>query len=127
MDFFNDHLRHYPYTACAVVEKASGELIGHCGLRYIADISETEVLYAFGKDFWGRGYATEAARESVAYGFDRVGLERIIGLAIPENIASCKVLEHCGLEYEKDTHLFDLDLAYYALNREDYNNKDIAT
>lgn len=117
MDFFNAHWTRFPYGPWAVVEKSSGELMGHCGLNFIAETGETEVLYAYGKDFWGKGYATEAARASVEYGFGRAGLERIIALAVPENIASRRVMEHCGLTYEKDVQLFGLDLVYYALNR----------
>lgn len=117
MDFFMAHWTRFPYGPWAVVEKSGGELIGHCGLNFIAEIGETEVLYAYGRDFWGKGYATEAARASVEYGFRHAGLERIIALAVPENIASRRVMEHCGLVYERDAHLFGLDLVYYALNR----------
>ncbi len=116
MNFFNEHWTQYSYGPWAVVEKASGELIGHCGLRFIPEVQETEVLYALGQDFWNKGYATEAARASVDFGFHRVGLERIIALAVPENIASRKVMEHCGLKYEKDVQLFGLDCVYYARN-----------
>ncbi len=119
MDFFNTHWTQFPYGPWAVQEKASGELIGHCGLRLIAEINETEVLYALGKDFWGNGFATEAARASVDFGFKQIGLERIIALAVPENIASRKVMAHCGLQYEKEIQLFGLDCVYYALNRAD--------
>jgi ribosomal-protein-alanine N-acetyltransferase len=128
MDFFNEHWRYFPYGPWAVVEKKSGELIGHCGLRFIPEIEETEVLYAFGKEFWGKGYATEAARSSVQYGFHNIGLDRIIALAVPENIASRRVMEHCGLKHEKDAHLFGMDVVYYAMNRGEYaasaNNTD---
>lgn len=117
MDFFNDHWNQFPYAPWAVVEKASGELIGQCGLCFISEIQETEVLYAFGKEFWGKGYATEAARASVAFGFNQVGLERIIALAVPENSASRKVMEHCGLQYEKEMQLFGMNCVYYARNR----------
>lgn len=120
MDFFNAHWDKFPYGPWAVVEKASGELMGHCGLRFLDEIQETEVLYALGQDYWGKGYATEAARASVEFGFNQVGLERIIALAVPENIASRKVMEHCGLKYEKDVQLFGLNCVYYALNRTDY-------
>lgn len=120
MDFFNDHHAEYGWGPWAVIEKKSGELMGHCGLRYIADLDETELLYALGRDFWGKGYATEAARASVDFGFRELKLERIIALAVPENIASRKVMEHCGLVYERDAHLFELDVVYYALNRARY-------
>lgn len=121
IDFFNDQWNWFPYGPWAVVEKASGELIGHCGLRFIPEIRETEVLYAFGKDFWGKGYATEAARASVEFGFCRTGLERIIAIAVPENTASRRVMEHCGLHYEKDLRLFDMDCVYYSLNQSEFN------
>lgn len=120
MDFFNDHHAEYGWGPWAVIEKASGALMGHCGLRYITDIDETEVLYALGKKFWGNGFATEAARASLDFGFREIKLERIIALAAPENVASRKVMEHCGLKYEKETYMFDLDLVYYALNRADW-------
>lgn len=119
MDFFNGEWKKFPYGPWAVVEKASGELMGHCGLRFIPEIDETEVLYALGKDYWGKGYATEAAQASVDFGFQRVGLARIVALAVPENIASRRVMEHCGLVYEKDIELFGLDCVYYARNFHD--------
>src|ERR1043165_1662504 len=75
MKAFNDGWNNFPYAPFAVLDKVSGEFIGHCGLRYIADIKETEVLYAFGKDFWNKGYATEAARANVNFGFQQVGLD----------------------------------------------------
>lgn len=117
MDLFNDHWNHYPYGPWAVTEKTSGKLIGHCGLRFIPEIDETEVLYAFGKSSWNKGYATEAAQASVDFGFQHVRLDRIIALAVPENFASRRVMEHCGLQYEKDIQLFGLDCVYYARNR----------
>lgn len=120
MDMFHEHWAHYGYGPWAVVEKVRGVLMGHCGLRLIPEMDETEVLYALGKDFWGRGYATQAAKASVHFGFEVVGLERIIALALPDNIASRRVMEHCGLEYEKDAHIFGLDCVYYALDRGQY-------
>lgn len=120
MDFFNAEWTKTSYGPWAVERAAEGELIGHCGLRYIGEVGETEVLYAFGRAYWGQGYATEAARASVAFGFDEMKLDRIIALAVPENVGSRKVMEKCGLKYEKETELFGLHCVYYALNRNDY-------
>lgn len=116
MKVFIDHWTQHPYGPWAVVEKSSGQLMGHCGLRYLTDIQETEVLYALGKDFWNKGYATEAARASVDFGFQN-GVTRVIALAVPDNTASRKVMENCGLKYVKDAQLFGLDLVYYALDK----------
>jgi RimJ/RimL family protein N-acetyltransferase len=128
MDFFNEHWAQYSYGPCAVIEKSSGELIGHCGLRFIPELSETEVLYAFAKSVWGKGFATEAACASVDFGFQQLRLKRIIALAVPENLASRRVMDHCGMKYERDMHIFGVDCVYYARNLTDYqassNNAD---
>ena len=51
------------------------------------------------KEFWGQGYATEAALASIQYGFEKLKISRIVGRAEPGNIASCVVLEKCGMIY----------------------------
>jgi [ribosomal protein S5]-alanine N-acetyltransferase len=58
---------------------------------------EVEVGYRLRHDAWGQGFATEGARELVRYGFDTVGLLRIIGITDPDNLASQNVLRKCGL------------------------------
>ena len=54
------------------------------------------------RDSWGRGYATEAARACVGYGFDELGLEKIVADVDPANPASVRVLEKCGFELAGD-------------------------
>ena len=78
------------------------------------------MLYAFAKPAWGKGIATEAAAASVQYGFTRARLARIIALAVPENTASRRVMEKIGMRYERDTHLFGLDLAQYAVGSSEF-------
>ncbi len=114
------HWETHGYGVWVVCDRHTGELIGHCGLRYLEEIAETEVLYALGRDHWGQGLATEAAAAALVFGFTRAGLERIIALAVPENIASRKVMEHVGMRYEAETRLFDLDLVRYALHRKEF-------
>ena len=102
----------------AVIDKITGNFMGHCGLGSVPEAGEVEVLYALGRAYWGRGFATEAARTSVQFGFEVANLARLIALAVPENIASRRVMEHLGFVYEKDAHYFGLDLVQYALQRE---------
>lgn len=99
----------------AVTHKVTGEFMGHCGLGPVPEAGEIELLYALGRAYWGQGIATEAARASVRFGFEHANLVHLIALAVPENIASRRVMEHLGFAYEKDAHYFGLDLAYYAL------------
>lgn len=106
------------FTLWAVEEKETGELIGAAGLFHVEGKGpDVEVAYHFAKDRWGRGYATEAAKASIAYGFETAGLDRIVGLVVPENVASARVLEKCGLKPAGTAHHYDLDLNKYAIAR----------
>jgi len=110
------------YDLWVVCDRATEELIGHCGLRFLDEVGETEVLYGLGRRYWGRGLATEAARAALGFGFgfDRPGLKRIVAFAVPANIASRKVMEHLGMRLEGETQLFGLDLARYAVGPDEF-------
>ena len=74
----------------------NGDFIGWFALKYIPGSAEVEVGYRLRHAAWGRGYATEGARELVRYGFDDLGLHRIIGVTHPGNAASQNVLLKLG-------------------------------
>lgn len=120
MNYFNERWVVDGFGPWALEYKENGELIGDCGLRRLEETGEVEVLYAIAKSYWDRGLTTEAARASVRYGFETLGLEKIIALAMPENFASRRVMEKCGFQYEKNVHYFDIDLMYYGLERQNY-------
>jgi len=75
------------------------EFIGWCGLKYLTETNEVDLGYRLKKNFWGNGYATEAARACIKYGFATLNLGRIAARALPANLASIKVLEKCGMEH----------------------------
>src|SRR5262245_7262641 len=89
--------RNYGYGRWACVFKASGEVIGFAGLKYLPDLQEVDLGYRLLPAYWGQGLATEACRAVLNYGRTRLGIERIIGLVDPENVASVRVLEKLGL------------------------------
>jgi RimJ/RimL family protein N-acetyltransferase len=91
------HWTERGYGWWAVELKKSGELIGWCGLNHLPDTDEIEVLYLIGEDHWGKGLATEAAFSTVEYAFEVAGLETLVGIVHPENIASRRVLEKIGM------------------------------
>jgi RimJ/RimL family protein N-acetyltransferase len=94
--------------------------MGFCGLQFLDNTPEIEVGYRLARRFWGMGFATEAARESLRYGFEELGLDRIVAVVQPENIASCRVVEKIGLRYVKDARFYQTDVKYYAITREEY-------
>ena len=89
----------YGYGRLACVLKASGQVIGFAGLKYMDDITDVDIGYRFLPAYWGKGLATEACRPLIPYGFDQLRLARILGLVDPENVASVRVLEKLGLTF----------------------------
>lgn len=82
----------------AVEDRDSGRLIGDCGLQPLEHRGpEVELGYDFHPSAWGRGFATEAAREVIRQAFGPLGLEHIVAVVKPEHLASQRVLEKAGL------------------------------
>lgn len=104
-----DHdYRQRGYGPYAVVEKISGQMIGYCGLFYFAELagqSEVELGYRLARAYWAKGYATEAARAVRDYGFQSLGLKRLVAMIDPANTASLKVAKKIAMSYEKEVML----------------------
>ncbi|MEH3115534.1 GNAT family N-acetyltransferase [Pedobacter terrae] len=87
----------------AVIEKATGNFVGWSGLKLITEITNNHINYydlgyRFSKLFWGKGYATETAMAALQYGFNKLKLKEIIGIADINNLSSIHVLEKVGLK-----------------------------
>jgi ribosomal-protein-alanine N-acetyltransferase len=111
------HREQHGFGMCAVELAASGETIGTAGLQHLEGGPEIEVGYRFLKEHWGHGYATESAQASIDFGFDEVGLDRIVAVALETNIASRRVLEKCGLREIGLTHVYGLEHVKYEIRR----------
>jgi RimJ/RimL family protein N-acetyltransferase len=85
----------------AVIEKASGRLVGFSGLKYVAELDEVDIGYRFLPDCWGKGYATESARAVMEQDAREHGARRIVGTVHPDNPSSGRVLEKLGLRFER--------------------------
>jgi len=119
-----EHWDQKGYGWWAVSLKTDPKAIGWCGLGNLEETGETEVLYMLDTPFWGKGIATEAARASLRYGFEQTDLQRIIALAFPENIASQRVMQKCGMCYEKEAAYFGYNLVCFQILKEDYQPEE---
>lgn len=108
------------YGQWAVSPKDKRQFLGYCGLRFLPDTEEVELLYGIDRSYWGQGLTTEAAKASVRFGFEEAGVERIMALANPENRGSRRVMEKAGLHYEQNAVYFGMECAYYAIERKDF-------
>ena len=86
----------------AIHLKENGRFIGWCGLKFRAELQETDLGYRLQKKCWGHGYATEAAGASLEYGFEMLALQRITGRAHVDNASSLSVLRKIGMKYLRD-------------------------
>ena len=100
--------------------KATGEMIGFCGVGFWRDTPDPEIGWWLARQTWGRGLATEAARTALRDAFERVRLKRIISVARPENAASIRIMQKLGLELECEFENEGVHLARYTILRTRY-------
>ncbi len=118
--FYLEHHRRHGFGICLATDRADGAFVGICGIQYLENTGEVEVGYRLMKAYWGRGLATEGARACVEYGFTTVGLERIVAVIHPDNIASQRVLEKIGLRYERDAVHYEGPVKFFGVSRDDF-------
>jgi len=95
--------------------KESAEFLGQVGLFPVEGKGpEVEVAYELAPRVWGHGYATEAARALIEYGFDELQLRRIVALILPANARSRKVASKCAMTLEGPGRFYGLELVVYA-------------
>ena len=105
----------YGYGRWAVHIKETHEFIGWCGIKYRPESAEIDLGYRFQKKYWGNGYATEAAKATLQYGFSQLQLPIITAHAHIENLASLKVIENCGMHFVKFEELEGCPVKTYHL------------
>ncbi|HEX9632083.1 MAG TPA: GNAT family N-acetyltransferase [Gemmatimonadales bacterium] len=110
----------------AITDRATAALIGAVGLVLRPEHARAELGYWIGRPFWGLGYATEAARETLRYGFGPLGLHRIHASYFARNPASGRVLSKAGMRPEGvargHVRRWDRyeDLVQYGILREEF-------
>ncbi len=123
MKFYLENWEKYGFGFCMMIWKETGEEIGWSGLQPLEDSGEIEVGYGMKKDFWGKGIGFETAHGWLRYGFEKAGLERIVAVASPENTASWRIMEKCGMKFEGMKFHYGADLVFYAISKKDWIKK----
>lgn len=110
----------------AIREKEIGKLIGTIGLHLSKEHHKAELGYWLGKDYWGKGYLTEALKAVLQFGFDHVQLNKIYATHFVYNPASGKVMQKVGMKFEgllKQEYFHQekfLDVNRYSILKEDF-------
>jgi RimJ/RimL family protein N-acetyltransferase len=99
-------------------------MIGRIGLTNQVDFpspTRVEVGWMLARSKWGRGLATEGARAVIRYAFEVLGVSTVISISRPQNSASIRVMQRCGLTLRGATHWRGHDVVWYAIDREEYS------
>lgn len=108
LDYLQQHpLRDYQvygYGRFACVWKETGQVIGFSGIKFLEEISETELGYSFLPEFWGKGLATEVGKAVIQFA-QGLGLKRVVAVIHPQNEGSKLVATKLGFSLEGKTEL----------------------
>jgi [ribosomal protein S5]-alanine N-acetyltransferase len=91
--------------------------VGYAGFWYFRTPPELELLYGIDEAYWGRGYATEAARALMQYGFEQLGLEQIVASTDAPNKASVRVMEKSGMCFDRRVVISGRETIFYRIDR----------
>lgn len=118
-----DYQAENNFCRWAVLEKTSGKIIGSCGFACPHGTVEIELGYLFAKKYWRNGFATEAAKNCLNYGFDELEFEEVIAITDLENVASQKVLEKIGFKKHGIEKIDDEDNLIYTIKSRKISNE----
>ena len=132
MEFLNRHVQlvqNSEVCSWAVEHKADRKMIGTCGfVWWRPEHGKAEIAYAISRKYWNQGLTSEAVAAGIDWGFETLKLNRIEARCMPENVASERVMQKCGMRCEgtmRQTMLVKgkyIDLKMYAILKEQYEN-----
>ena len=124
-DFLESYINQYQQFKMgrwAVCLKKDNLFVGWCGLKYHVDDDIVDVGYRFYKNYWNKGFATEACKASIKYGFEELDLKVIYAHVHINNIASHRVAIKSGLAFVRDFTYDDQPAKLYKIHQKDYLN-----
>lgn len=118
VNYLEEHWQVFGFGDWAIFSKCGSKVIGFGGLHYIKDVAEVNIGYAFSQSVWRQGFAYEACKEIMKYGFNLLKLEQIIAVIWPVNLASINLVKKCGFKYWKDITWKGSERVVYSVNNE---------
>ena len=99
--------------------KGDERIAGYCGLQPLDDLPGIEIGWWLRPEMWGMELATAAAPAVLAEAFGRLGLDRIVAIAVRENVASLRVMEKLGMNYQRDAAHHGIAVVLYAIEKQE--------
>ena len=117
MAFMVGHWHLLGFGPWAIEENATGSFVGRVGFLNPEGWPGFELGWTLSRKFWGRGYASEAARRALQYAFEELDKDHVISLIDPLNTNSIRVAERLGEKVEGKTELLGHDVLIYGIDR----------
>lgn len=117
MAMFLGHWELRGFGTWAVEERATGAFVGRVGLHFPEGWPDRELGWTIARRFWGRGYASEAARASIAHAFGPLGWNHLVSLIHQDNQRSARLAERLGYHLHGTAEVRGLRLNMYRLER----------
>ncbi len=111
------YINHKGMGIWATIAKSDNAFIGWTTLKDLDNSETIELGYRYLKKHWGKGYATEASKALLDYGFNILGLSSISAVAMPQNTASINVMKKIGMKYDGIKNFYNTDVAYYKIEK----------
>ncbi|MGJ0480350.1 GNAT family N-acetyltransferase [Pantoea agglomerans] len=108
----------YGFSWWAIIEKASGAVVGAACLQYLANVegAPLEIGWRLVPKHNGNGYATEAAKAIIDFAAEQIGATYLVAVADPENAASQRVMQRLGMTYKAIEQHYDVPCVVYELS-----------
>jgi RimJ/RimL family protein N-acetyltransferase len=104
VDRMEKHFEERGFGLMVAELRESGEFVGFVGLsvpQFEAPfMPAVEIGWRLAAEYWGKGLATEAARETLRFAFEKVGLESVVSFTVPANMRSRRVMERIGMTHD---------------------------
>ncbi|WMJ78272.1 MULTISPECIES: GNAT family N-acetyltransferase [unclassified Sedimentibacter] len=105
----------------SVIEKNTNKYIGYCGFKHSDAIRGIEMVFGFAKPYWKKGYAKEATKKILSYGFNNLDFDEISAAVDSLNTASEHILNYIGLRYKNKVDWPDnRTMNLYSIKREEF-------
>ncbi len=117
LHWFTREWERLGYGWFAIFNKENQDFMGQCGLQCLEgkpDAKDTELAFVIAKQYWGHGYATEAAQAVLEFGMNTAGLRRFVAVTMEDNIPSQRVLDKLHFQVEGKRELYGRTVLYYS-------------
>jgi RimJ/RimL family protein N-acetyltransferase len=118
------------YGLFAAMEETTGTFVGRVGGWYPEGWPDFEIGWTIRREFWGQGYATEAANKCIDYSFAELNRQHLVSLILPENLRSIRVAERLGERLEGTVslpHLPGRKVFQYGISRDEWQQRTMTS